>query len=219
MWIMHSDCFLSIVSKDCGPTELLLQARRNGDIEKVFPSAKVVRSTGTDYLYRAVIPRDAVKQAITAMIDHIDYPNFKDSVEDSSLRTAYAGVWHAMAGLQHPPPDIERATHARSALTSNTVASVAAFRRFWVACTSGPCFRSWCARAGGRRQRSLPTLPAATPSPRDLAILDYFVQTHAFRELFRRLLPFAVAVREIADAARVSSVNFISSSMTSTTRS
>jgi hypothetical protein len=118
MWIMHSDCFLSIVSKDCGPTELLVRARRNGDIEKVFPSAKVVRSTGTDYLYRAVIPRDAVKQAVTAMIDHIDYPNFKDSVEDSSLRAAYAGAWHAMAGLQHPPPDIERATHARSALTS-----------------------------------------------------------------------------------------------------
>jgi hypothetical protein len=84
----------------------------------VFPSAKVVRSTGTDYLYRAVIPRDAVKQAVTAMIDHIDYPNFKDSVEDSSLRAAYAGAWHAIAGLQHPPPDIERATHARSALTS-----------------------------------------------------------------------------------------------------
>ena len=47
MWIMHSDCFLSIVSKDCGPTELLVRARRNGDIEKVFPSAKVIRSTGT----------------------------------------------------------------------------------------------------------------------------------------------------------------------------
>jgi hypothetical protein len=118
MWIMQSDCFLSIVSKDCGPTELLVRARRNGDIEKVFPSAKVIRSTGTDYLYRAVIPRDAVKEAVTAMIDHIDYPNFKDSVEDRSLHAAYVGVWCAMAGLQHPPPDIERATHARSALTS-----------------------------------------------------------------------------------------------------
>jgi hypothetical protein len=91
MWIMQSDCFLSIVSKDCGPTELLVRARRNGDIEKVFPSAKVIRSTGTDYLYRAVIPRDAVKEAVTAMIDHVDYPNFKDSVEDRSLHAAYVG--------------------------------------------------------------------------------------------------------------------------------
>jgi len=115
---MHSDCFLSIVSKDCGPTELLVRARRNGDIEKVFPSARVTRSTGTDYLYRAVVPRDAVKQALAVMVDKIDYPNFKDSVEDRSLHAAYVSVWCAMAGLQHPPPDIERATHARSALTS-----------------------------------------------------------------------------------------------------
>jgi hypothetical protein len=52
------------------------------------------------------------------MIDLIDYPNFKDSVEDRSLHAAYVSVWCAMAGLQHPPPQIERATHARSALTS-----------------------------------------------------------------------------------------------------
>jgi hypothetical protein len=118
MWIMHSDCFLSIVSKDCGPAELLVRARRPGDIEKVFPDAKVTRNTGSDYLYRAVLPRDVVKQAVAKMIDHIDYPNFKNSVEDSSLHAAYSSVWHAMAGLQHPPPEIERATHARSALTS-----------------------------------------------------------------------------------------------------
>ena len=118
MWLMLSDCFYSIVAKDCRPDELLVRARRAGDIEKVFPDAKVIRQTHSDYLYRAVLPRDVVKQALAAMIDKIDYPNFKDSVEDSSLHAAYAGVWHAMAGLQHPPPDIERATHARSALTS-----------------------------------------------------------------------------------------------------
>jgi hypothetical protein len=118
MWIMTNDSYLSIVSKDCGPAELLVRARRAGDIEKVFPEAKVTRNTNSDYLYRAVLPRDVVKQALAAMIDHIDYPNFKDSVEDRSLHAAYVGVWCAMAGLQHPPPDIERATHARSALTS-----------------------------------------------------------------------------------------------------
>jgi hypothetical protein len=118
MWLMFSDCFLSVVSKDCGPAELLVRARREGDIEKVFPDAKVIRNTNSDYLYRAVLPRDVVKQAVATMIDRIDYPNFKDSVEDGSLHAAYVGVWCAMAGLQHPPPDIERATHARSALTS-----------------------------------------------------------------------------------------------------
>jgi hypothetical protein len=51
---------------------------------------------------------DVVKQALAAMIDLIDYPNFKDSVEDRSLQAAYVSVWCAMAGLQHPPPEIER---------------------------------------------------------------------------------------------------------------
>ena len=70
----------------------------------------------SDYLYRAVLPRDVVKQAVAKMIDDIDYPTFKDSVEDRSLHAAYVGVWCAMAGLQHPPPYI--LTNARSALTS-----------------------------------------------------------------------------------------------------
>jgi hypothetical protein len=118
MWIALNNSFLSVVFKGCRPDELLVRARRAGDIEKVFPNAKVTRTTKSDYLYRAVLPRDVVKQAMAAMIDEIDYPNFKDSVQDGSLHAAYVGVWHAMAGLQHPPPDIERATHARSALTS-----------------------------------------------------------------------------------------------------
>jgi hypothetical protein len=118
MWIMLSDCFLSIVSKDCGPVELLVRARRAGDIEKVFPDAKVIKSTNTDYAFRAVLPRSAVKAAIASQIDNINYGNFKNSVEDTSLHAAYVGVWCAMAGLQHPPPEIERSTHARSALTS-----------------------------------------------------------------------------------------------------
>ena len=118
MWLCFRDSFLSCASKDCRPDELLVRARRAGDIERIFPNAKVTKTAKADYLYRAVLPRDVVKQALAAMIDKIDYPNFKDSVEDGSLHAAYSGVWHAMAGLQHPPPDIERATHARSALTS-----------------------------------------------------------------------------------------------------
>jgi hypothetical protein len=85
--------------------KFLVRARRAGDIERVFPNAEVMLHTNSDYLYRAVLPRDAVKQALVAMIDHIDYPNFKDSVEDGSLHAAYVSVWCAMAGLQRPPPD------------------------------------------------------------------------------------------------------------------
>src|SRR5258708_38267104 len=112
MWIMTNNSYLSIVSKDCGPAELLVRARRAGDIEKVFPNAKVTRQTNSDYLYRAILPRDEVKQALAAMIDLIDYPNFQNSVEDRSLHAAYVRVWSAIAGLPHPPTTIVVATHS-----------------------------------------------------------------------------------------------------------
>src|ERR1700747_564843 len=101
MWLVTNNRYLSIVSKDCGPAELLVRARRAGDIERVFPDAKVTRNTNSDYLYRAVLPRDVVKQALAEMIDHIDYPNFKDSVEDRSLHAAYVSAWWAMEGSQN----------------------------------------------------------------------------------------------------------------------
>lgn len=101
---MFSDCFLSIVSKDCEPTELLVRARRKGDIEKVFPDAKVRKDTKTDYLYRAVIPRMDIALRIAERIDDINYPNFKDSVTDDALHRAYMATWFAMMELQPLPP-------------------------------------------------------------------------------------------------------------------
>jgi hypothetical protein len=104
MWIMLSDAFFSIVSKNCGPDELMVRARRKGDIEKVFPGAKVKKSTTSDYLYRTVVPRKDVALALANAVDDIDYPNFKDSVEDDWLHYAYLKVWLAMAELRHAPP-------------------------------------------------------------------------------------------------------------------
>src|SRR5258708_8198962 len=102
MWIMTNNSYLSIVSKDCSDNELLVRARRAGDIEKVFPDAKVTRSTNRDYLYRAVLPRDVGKQALAAMIAKIDYPNFNNSVEDSSLHAPDVSTCHPMAAIHHP---------------------------------------------------------------------------------------------------------------------
>ena len=86
------------------PEELMVRARRNGDIEKCFPAAKVTRSTKGDYLYRAVISRNEIAGAVAAAIQDIDYPNFKGNVEDDALHGAYLKVWSVMATLQEPPP-------------------------------------------------------------------------------------------------------------------
>lgn len=104
MWVMLNDAFFSIVSKDCARDELLVRARRKGDIEKVFPDAKVIRVTHADYLFRAVIRRDAIKDALAGEIGRITYDNFKSSVTDKPLHDAYLRVWSAMADIQIPAP-------------------------------------------------------------------------------------------------------------------
>lgn len=104
MWIMLQGCFLSLVSKDCEPDELLVRARREGDIEKLWPDAKVTEYTKSDYLYRAAISKLDIALALAHEVNEIDYPNFKDSVEDEALHDAYTEVWFIMAGLQDPKP-------------------------------------------------------------------------------------------------------------------
>ena len=104
MWICLSDCFLSIVKKDCPPGSLLVRARRPGDIEKVFGKVKVTRSTDSDYLLRAVVKIEDVELAMTKAIAKVSYENFKDSVEDHALHLAYMKTWTAMSELQHPRP-------------------------------------------------------------------------------------------------------------------
>jgi hypothetical protein len=105
MWIMLNDAFISIVHKDCGPHELLVRARRPGDIEKVFGRrTRVARATDADYLFRAVVARADVEEAMEREVGRIDYANFKDSVADPDLSTAYHQVWSAMARVQNPRP-------------------------------------------------------------------------------------------------------------------
>lgn len=104
MWICCNDAFLSIVHKECGPDELLVRARRPGDIEKVFPEAKVKKSPGTDYLFRAVLPRALVAEAVAQRLMAVDYDNFKGSTKDRRLHDAYSAFWGIHARLQPTPP-------------------------------------------------------------------------------------------------------------------
>ena len=98
MWIFFNDCWFSIVHKDCAPHELLVRARRAGDIEKLWPSAMVTEVAQADYQFRATLTRSAVGEALVREVDNISYPNFKNSVRDHKLATYYARVWDTMGG-------------------------------------------------------------------------------------------------------------------------
>jgi len=104
MWICLYDCFLSIVAKDCAPDELLVRARRQGDIEKIFKDVKVTRYTKSDYLFRAVVKKTDVIKALATEVEDIDYDNFKSAVTDDKLHRAYLNVWCELSHLQPLPP-------------------------------------------------------------------------------------------------------------------
>lgn len=101
MWICLTDSFLSIVHKDCADDELLVRARRRGDIERVFPHAKVVVNMNTDYMFRARVKRTDVADALMIQAATIDYPNFKNEVADDDLHNAYSSIWNVMFRLQN----------------------------------------------------------------------------------------------------------------------
>jgi hypothetical protein len=107
MWICLNDAFLSIVTPSADEPNsdtLLVRARRPGDIEGVFPDAKVEKRPERDYLFRALVPREKVAMAIAGQLMAIDYSNFKDSVRDRKLHDAYATTWSTMAKLQPTRP-------------------------------------------------------------------------------------------------------------------
>jgi hypothetical protein len=101
MWIFLSDSFLSIVDKgDKSGRTLLVRARRKGDIENVFPKAKVIESGGTDYEYRSRIDREEVALRIADEVRGVQYPNFKSTVKEPNRHDAYMDVWQTMYGCQ-----------------------------------------------------------------------------------------------------------------------
>jgi hypothetical protein len=99
-WLCLNDSFLSVVSHYEDPDKLLVRARVAGHIEAVFPGYPVYQREGSDYLYRADVPRKVVAEHIALRLEHIDYSNFKNSVKNRQLHDAYAGFWTIMYRLQ-----------------------------------------------------------------------------------------------------------------------
>lgn len=110
MWIALPNSFLSIVAPDTALTgpRLLVRARAAGDLERIFPTAKVTHTPDADYAYRTTLPRTDVAQALAAAVAAIDYPNFKDAVPEPDRHDAYEAAWFVMRAFQ------QNRTRARS---------------------------------------------------------------------------------------------------------
>ena len=101
MWICLNNAFFSIVADndDVRGDRLLVRARREGDIEAVF-GADADHTPERDYAYRTWLPREQVAEVIRDQALGIDYPNFKNSVDDPELHNAYSRVWTTLWTLQ-----------------------------------------------------------------------------------------------------------------------
>ena len=103
MWIVLNKSFLSIVKNRNDENQLLVRARVEGDIEKVFENADVFEDNNADYKYRSYINRNIVAEIIKNELLNINYDNFKNSVakNETERKNAYMNVWSALYKLQN----------------------------------------------------------------------------------------------------------------------
>lgn len=106
MWLMTSVGFFSVVRKR-GETDLTVRARVRGDLEaleeKYLPTLGPIEAGGgSDYPYRARISSKGLADAVTRMVEDIDYSNFKDAVasrQGLERAHAYGEVWSILRKL------------------------------------------------------------------------------------------------------------------------
>ena len=99
MWIFLTNAFYSISEDMISPDHLVVRARLPGDIEMYFPDAEIQENAGTDYRYRASIPRILVADAIRERILQIDYQDFHGSA-DSHRKSHLSAVFNTMKNSQ-----------------------------------------------------------------------------------------------------------------------
>ena len=100
MWIFLPNSFISVAQKPGDTDMLTVRARIEGDIESVFPKAEVEVNKGTDYKYRARVPRQEVADVLHHQVMNLNWSNFKGAVKSKKRHDAYTNVWSAMHAVQ-----------------------------------------------------------------------------------------------------------------------
>lgn len=110
MWIASSYGFFSIVLKE---GRFHLRARLRADLEALRAAAgrdsdPIEDWPTADYRYRILAPPGDYPAYIRALMNSVDYANFKDHLHDLPLQhsklEAYYRLWHALSRLPNPSP-------------------------------------------------------------------------------------------------------------------
>lgn len=101
MWICLNNGFVSIVEYRSNPYYVIVRARDEDSIKNIFGSMVYTEETPSrDYRYRAILSKEYVSKIIAEKVLDINYPNFKNSVEDNDLHAAYSSMWFTMYKYQ-----------------------------------------------------------------------------------------------------------------------
>jgi hypothetical protein len=110
MWILTTSGFFSIVQKpwDREPGSLTIRSRSREDLERLrqgyLPGmGDISEDPHADYRFRAQAGAHDVTAALAALAGRIDYPNFKDAVEEeqgTSRAEIYLDVWETLSRIQ-----------------------------------------------------------------------------------------------------------------------
>lgn len=103
MWLFHPLGFASIVTNETDPATLVARSRFPGDLQKLFPGCRVRKTPSADYLYRTTVTREKVATRLAEMAMAIDYPNFKDTIQDMTRAATYGDVWEILYFAQERP--------------------------------------------------------------------------------------------------------------------
>ena len=107
MWIFTTFGFFSIVQKP-GDERLTVRARARQDLDALrsqyLPSlSETIEGAGTDYRYRATVPRAELAGAMSRIVTDVTYANFKSEVAARSghgRSNLYHRVWEVMLKLR-----------------------------------------------------------------------------------------------------------------------
>jgi hypothetical protein len=110
MWIMTSDCFVSITEHPSNKHSMLVCGRFPGDAERFLRHAgrHTYAETITaeeDYRYRIEAPRDTVAKAAANATRGIDYGDFNSTARVPWRSRLYRAVWHLLYREQEQQVD------------------------------------------------------------------------------------------------------------------
>lgn len=107
MWIFTTIGFFSIVQKR-GDELLTVRARARKDLDALrsqylLSLSETVEGAGTDYRYRATVPRENLAEAMSLIVVDVTYSNFKSEVARRAgpgRESLYHRVWDVMYRLR-----------------------------------------------------------------------------------------------------------------------